>query len=157
MSVDDIVRDITGSMINDGSVDYIQMYEKLDLINTIGSLILGLMVYIIIIGVPLIVSLELLYINFPIMQTSYEKVLVRTTGHLNNVLGFVMHDAKIAVREANTINTGRDANWIYLRIKCKAIFLAVLCVTLVLGAGPLVVDIIVKIANAFIKGFNELF
>lgn len=155
MSVDDIVKDITSNMANDGSADYIQLIEKLGMVGTITNVVLGLLVTIIVIGVPLVVAIELCYINFPVLQTTFEKAVIKTTGNLNKALGLVIHDARIAVQAANTVETGRDANWIYLKIKCKAIFLAVICAGLVLGAGPSVINIIVTIAKSLIDGFNR--
>ena len=86
MSVDEIVNDITGHMVTDGSANYIQLIESLNTIEKISSVILGLMVVVIIIGVPLVVAVEIVYINFPMAQESFERALIKTTGNLNKAL-----------------------------------------------------------------------
>lgn len=156
MSVDDLVRDITINMSSDGSADYISLIENLGLIGRVTSLILGLFVTVIVIGVPIVVAVELAYINFPVLQIKVEKVVLKTTGKLNKALGLVIHDARLATEKANTVETGNNVNKIYLGLKCKAIFLAVLSAALVLGAGPYVIQLISKIAQSLIDGFRAV-
>lgn len=156
MSVDEIVNDITGHMVTDGSANYIQLIESLNTIEKISSVILGLMVVVIIIGVPLVVAVEIVYINFPMAQESFERALIKTTGNLNKALGLMLRDAKLAVLKANTIETGENVNYVYLRLKIKAILIAVLLAASVLGIGPVIIDIIMSIAQSILSGIYSV-
>ena len=60
-------------------------------------------------------------------------------GKANQILGIVIRDALIAIERANTTEYGKNVNTIYLRIKCKQIFLAVFIVAMVLGPGPILI------------------
>lgn len=154
MSVDEIVNDIQNGIVSTGGADYIQLIEQVGMIRTIAELILGLFVTIIIIGLPVIIALEICYINFPVMQASFNNILNKTSGNINSALGLVLRDAKIALTRANTVETGRDVNYIYLLIKLKAILIAIFSVGLVIGVGPIIVQLIIKIASSIIEGFR---
>lgn len=154
MNVDDIVNDITLHMANDGSADYIQLTEQLYLIERVSEIILGFLIVIILLGIPVVVSIEVMYINFPVFQTTVEKMMLKTTGKLNKALGLIIRDARKALKLANTIETGKSANLIYLRLKCVAIIIAIVSAGLVLGVGPTIVNFILKIANSLIEGFR---
>lgn len=154
MSVDEIVNDIQNGIVSTGGADYIQLIEQVGMIRTIAELILGLFVTIIIIGLPVIIALEICYINFPVMQSSFNNILNKTSGNINRALGLVLRDAKIALTRANTVETGRDVNYIYLLIKLKAILIAIFSVGLVIGVGPIIVQLIIKIASSIIEGFR---
>ena len=157
MPVDKIVSDITGNMSNTGGADYIQLTTQLGMVGSVVGVILGFLVAIIIIGGPLVIAIEIMYINFPLMQESLEKLTTRTSGRTQTTLGLVIRDARLAVREANTVQTGHSVNWTYLRIKIKAIFISVLLAGLVMGAGSSVIDLIVSIAKSLITGFKGVF
>lgn len=154
MGVDEIVEGIKNRLPNDGSADYIQLHEQLAIIGTVAETILGLLVTIIVIGVPLVVAVELLYINFPVLQQTYHKALIKTTGRVNKTLGLVIRDARIAVEKVNTVDAGKSVNMEYLKIKSKAIFIATLTVGLVLGAGTSVIQLIYSIARSILEGFR---
>lgn len=153
MSVDEIVNDITNHLSTDGSANYIKLIESLHTIEKVSSVILGLMVVVILLGIPIVVSVELVYINFPVAQEQFEKVLIKTTGNLNKALGLVLRDAKLAVLKANTIETGNNVNIIYLKLKIKSILIAVIAAASILGAGPIIVDIILSITQSLLQGF----
>ena len=155
MSVDDIVNQITGKLANDGAANYIQLATQIKYIGDITQLILGILVAILVIGLPIVIAIEVCYINYPIVQESLEKIVVRSKGNLNKVLGLTIRDARTAVRMADTIETGRSVNLIYLKIKCKSIFIAFFIVGLVLGIGPSLVQLVMKLAKAILLGFTS--
>ena len=157
MSVDELVKDIAGNMTNGSSADYIQLTEQLGIVGVIAEALLGLLVTIILIGIPLVVAVEVMYINFPVVQESFEKINIRTSGKINTALGLILRDARLAFKKANTVETGQSVNWIYFTIKVKAIFLAVLLAGLVLGAGPSLIQLVIEVAKTFIEGFREVF
>ena len=98
-----------------------------------------MLVAIIIIGLPIVIAIEVCYINFPLFENSYEKLCSRLTGGPRRILGLMIRDAQKAIRDSRTTEYGTGANTIYFKIKCKAIFLCVLIIGLVLGAGPVLI------------------
>ncbi len=156
MRVDDIIKGITERIISDGSADYIQLNEQLNFVDTLARLILGLMVIIIVIGIPLVVVVELVYINFPVFRDTYKKVTLRTSGRLNSTLGLVVRDARLAVEKSTTTDIHTATNLIYLKIKSKSIIISMILVGVVLGSGPYVIRIIVNITGKIIEGFQAI-
>ena len=105
LSVSDIVDDITGNLINDGSANYIQLIEGVQTVGDITSIILGVLLVLIVVGLPIVIAIEICYINFPLVRDSFERLVLKTSGHLNTVLGLVIRDAKRAVVLSDTVVT----------------------------------------------------
>lgn len=144
MDTSRLIDELSSKLQSDGSIDNIRMIEIGDIIQTIGSLVLGLMSVLIVTLVPLIITLEICYICLPIMRGAadrLEKLLVKMEGRgiANKVLGFTLRDAKKAVTEANTRMIGeQSALWIYFKIKIKSIFLVFFVLVFVIqGYGPI--------------------
>lgn len=135
MTVDDIVNGMSSYLESDGKADYIGLIEGISLVQDIVSMILGLLVMIIAIGLPIIVAIEVCYINFPIIQEAYDKLYNRLEGKANKVFGLVIRDARISVERSHTTHMGENVNWIYLRIKCKQVFICVFIVAMILLPG----------------------
>lgn len=157
MSVDEIVGGITGE-VSGGGVDYLVLTEWVDTIRNIANFISGFIVYLIVIGVPLIVSIELLYINVPPLKSTIDNWLdkLEEKGIKYRASELILRDAILAVKRAATIDTGRSATAIYMQIKAKSIFLSAFIVALILGGGPYVIEIIIKIATGIISGFQGM-
>ena len=77
MSVQDIVDGISGYLPNDGMADYISMIEGLGIVGQIAALIVGLLVMVIIVGLPLVIAVEVCYINFPFIQSGCDGIYHR--------------------------------------------------------------------------------
>ena len=135
MSVQDIVDGISGYLPNDGMADYISMIEGLGIVGQIAALIVGLLVMVIIVGLPLVIAIEVCYINFPFIQSGCDGIYHRLRGKASRIFGLVIRDARKAVEISKTTEYGTSVNWIYLRIKIKSVFLAVFIVAMVLGPG----------------------
>lgn len=152
MSVNDIMNQIVGEFANDGSANYIQLNEQIKAVGNFTSIVLGLLVGIVVIGLPIVIVIEIMYINFPIFQNQFENVVAHTQGRVSKTLGLAVHDARIAVQRANTVELGRSANWEYLLIKSKSIIVAFIIVGLVLGFGHVVVQLVMKLAKSILYG-----
>lgn len=139
MTVQDVVEGLQGYLHNDGMADYISMMEGLGLVGQIASLIVGLLVTFIIVGLPVVIAVEVCYINFPVFQSGYDNLYNRLKGKASRVFGLVIRDARKAVEDSHTTEYGTSVNWIYLKIKIKAIFICVFIVAMVLGPGQFLI------------------
>ena len=139
MDVQSIIDGIGEYLPNDGMVDYISMIESLGLVGEIAAIIVGLLVSAIIVGLPLVIAIEVCYINFPMIQSGCESIHNRLRGKTNRIFGLVIRDARKAVELSHTEEYGTSVNWIYLKIKIKAVFMAVFIVAMVLGPGQFLI------------------
>ena len=65
MTVTDIVTDIESYLSGDGMADYVSLIEGLGIVGRIGSIVIGILVVMIVVGMPVVVAIEVFYINFP--------------------------------------------------------------------------------------------
>lgn len=122
-----------------GKADLISLTEGLNLVRNISGKIIDILVAIIIIGLPIVIAIEVCYINFPMFENSYDKMCNRLQGKAGRILGLMIRDAQKALKDSRTTEYGVGANTIYFKIKCKAIFICVFIIGLVLGAGPVLI------------------
>lgn len=139
LSVGEIVDGMTKYVQSDGGTNYIALIEGTNIVTQILIALLNVFAGMIIIGLPIVVAIELCYINLPLFQDRCNNLYHRLEGKPNQVFVLVIRDAMVAVERANTIEIGKNANWIYLRIKCVQIFLSMFIVTMVLGPGPILI------------------
>lgn len=156
MTVDNIINGIRGNLANDGSVDYIQLTERIVFAERILKTILGVLVLVVLIGLPLIIAIELVYINFPIIRESDEKLLNITRGRIKKMLELTIRDARIAVERVNTVEYGGNANWVYLKIKSRSVLIAVMAVALTIGLGTPVIQFIVDMVAKILIGLGKV-
>lgn len=150
MGVSDIVDGMSKYFQSDGKADYITLIEGVAIIRNITSLILGLLVMIISIGLPIVVAIEVCYINFPPVQHAYDNLYNRLEGKANTVFGLVIRDARISIERAHTTHMGENVNWIYLKIKCKQVFLAVFIIVMVMVPGSFLLEQAFILVNGII-------
>lgn len=155
MSVEDILTGIEGGTRCDGGANYIQMIEGMGLLGVIFGTLTGLMVSVIIIGMPIIIAVEVMYINLPFMKDKFDDMIIKTSGKLNDAMEFTIRDAKKAIIQANTLQTGKSVNLIYFGIKIKAVFIATLIIGLVLMVGPALLVYIRKVVKLIISGLSR--
>lgn len=144
MSVDTIIEGIKSKLDSNAGVDYIQLNEQVMYIKDLADKIAGLLITIIIIGIPIITCLELMYINIPIIQDGINNVLEKYKSG-GKVLGLVLRDGRLALERANTVETGKSVNGVYIGIKLKSILIAVVLVVLVLEFSGVIVEFIIKL------------
>lgn len=141
MDIDTIVDGIDEKLSEPSGVDYIMYFQSTTTIGRICSLIYGILSTIILITVPLIASLELVYICFPVVRDRVDDwiVKVQPKGITSKAIGIALGDAQEAVRQANTTKTGKSALYLYLIIKIKSLMFLMFVLVLVLqGIGPIV-------------------
>lgn len=151
MSANDIANGMGEYLQSDGTANYIMMIEGLGVTGKIAGAIIGLLVVIIMIGIPLVVSIEVCYINFPNMQLRIEKLHSRLSGKRRDIVGLVLRDANRALKEAATTSYGESVNYIYLKIKCKSIFISIFIVAMVLGPGQFLIGIALNLVKGLVS------
>ena len=155
MSVNDIINDLGGKVQSDGTVDYLTMYTGLELVTQIGEMLLGIACVIIIIPIPIVATLEIIYINIPPVRELTEKIMFKGEGYIQKAIQFTLHDAVRAVKEANTCTTGKSANYLYLMIKLKWIFITVLALAVVINGTSTIVSLLMSIFSGIIEAVSK--
>lgn len=154
MTSSDLVTDIQNNIESDGSVDYIQLYTGMDQITEITGTILGILSVIILILVPLVVVMELMYINIPTFQSLFDnglkKLSIKGYGKTQKALEFSFRDAKKAIQMANTVKTGRSVNFVYMCLKVKWLFVLMVALAMILEGGPVIVGLVFKLIKGII-------
>ena len=150
MQVSDILKDMQGLIQDNGSQDYLTYYKGQSVIAFIANNLLGYIAVLLIIGIPIIVSFELFYINIPVLSNYVDK-LVDNSKAVEKIMGLCLRDARVAIYNANTVETGRSANYEYLRIKLKHVCIAIIIAVLLLGP---IKQLILYFASIIVKVFN---
>lgn len=151
MSVTDIINGMNNALIDDGGANYVKLHEGVAVAMSVFSYIFGICIVVLLIGIPIIVTLELLYINTPTMRSAEDKWL-KSNSSMKKVLSVCLRDAKRAIEAADTLNTGRSANYEYLRIKFKSVLIAFVIIGIALGAGDAIIyyltDVICRVIDS---------
>lgn len=154
MSIEDIKEALAEKSESSGEVNYTQLREGLTVVTRIANIVLGVLIVAIIILVPLIVSLEIIYITFPVIRVKADEILneVEGKGFLRKIAGFTLRDAKEAVEQANTVQIGeKSALWIYLKLKCKSLMFVMFIVALIMMGSSTIIDFVWGLIEQFIN------
>lgn len=141
-----------------GSANQIVIKDVVYQIGKVSATLLGFIVLIIIIAVPIVVALELIYLSFPTMSERVDDIMNKLDNKRGRVYGFAFHDARLALKRANTEQTGKSAYSIYLVIKIKSIFCAVFVIAMILGMTTPVIELAFNMVSGLFdvisKGFG---
>ena len=101
---------------------------------------------------PLIITLEVIYINFPVVRTEIidKRIMVKGNGHVQKAMKITLHDAILSLKEANTSATGKSANLIYLRRKIKWIVIVSASLFIYLGGIDIIIGLVVNVFSGLI-------
>ena len=145
MSIEKLVDELEDRMYYNGDLKQLDLMEWVAVFSRIMTFVLGLLAIIIVILVPIIVSIEIIYICFPVIREKTEKLLFNVEGKGNKltVAGFTMRDAIEAVNIGETNYPGSTSLmlWEYLKIKSKAILLVMFLIGFVISGNSIVLFI----------------
>lgn len=144
MSTQEIIDGLTDQLYSNGDVDYIWLSSGIEFVSKVANTILSIMVAILVIGTPLIVSLELAYINFPIIQSKLGGAIDKTTGRTNKILRFTLRDG-IRASERAAEDPDRNVNIEYMKLKFWTIFITTLIIAMALGGASVFINFMVRI------------
>lgn len=145
MTTGEIVQEIQDRLYYNGELNQINLIESTGLITQIAELVLGVLSLVIMILVPIVVAIEIVYISFPIIRQKTDELILKieSRGVKNNVLGFVLRDAKEAVKRANIDMVGqKTAIGIYLGLKVRSIFMGMFILAFVIRGGSSVINFV---------------
>ena len=137
MNIDSIVTGIEQNIDGPQRLDYIKTIEWTNTIARISSLVLGILAISILILIPIICSLEIIYITIPTLRAFTDKIVYDgEPGFVQRTVQFTLRDAIKAIEISETIEHGENtALWIYLKIKLKAILLETFLVVFIAFGG----------------------
>lgn len=154
MSIEKLVAELEERLASNGDVNYLEMIQSSNLIQRIASFVIGALSLLIMITVPIIVSIEIIYICFPVIREKTDELIfkVEERGYARNVIGFTLRDAIEAVKEANTTMIGeRSALWIYMKLKLKSIMFLMFIVVFVLRGSSSVINFVDSLFRGVIE------
>lgn len=151
MEVDDIVKGLENKLQSDGAVDYIGLIEGYEAVGKIASIVLGLMVVFILIILPLVIALELLYINSPIIRGKIDEVIMPDGRYKKPSIGFNFKDARKAIERSSETGGESSANLQYLRIKIWALLVIVTMVAMVVSGSNLIIELLMKLISGILR------
>lgn len=159
MSVKEIVEGLTDRM-NAGDkddIDQVAYNSASSVILKVAGAIINICFVFIILVVPLIISLEIVYLCFPFIREKVEEYLVKveSNGRRARMLGFSLQDARKAVEIAETQKTGQSAMRIYLINKVKShMFMAYILAWVIRGA-PTLIQTIARLTSGVLVVVRE--
>jgi hypothetical protein len=148
MTVNKITKELNDKLSADSDIDYIELKESSSIISRIGSMILGLLSYIILILFPIIVGLELIYICLPTIRDMEDAALIKleSKGVDKRILGVAFRDAKNAIKQvycnSELIGSTNDILWAYFKIKIKSIIFVFFVLSFVIQGWSKIVDVV---------------
>lgn len=157
MTTSEITQEIQDRLYYNGELNQINLIESTSIITQVAELVLGVLSLVIIILVPIVVAIELVYISFPtIRQKTNEMILkIESRGVKTNVLGFVLRDAKEAVKRANIDLVGqKTAVRIYIGLKVKSVFMGMFILAFVIRGGSSIINFVWSL---FERTINTMF
>lgn len=161
MSINQLVDNIEERLYSDGTVDNIAMIETADVIARVVAVVAGVLSWIIIILLPLVISLEIIYICFPFMREKSNELILKLEqrGHKHSIPGFILKDAIKAINMSEDMivkgegdNTGSSsALWIYIKLKLPAIFFIFFVLAFALQGTSTIIAILSRLANGILN------
>ena len=79
MGVQDVIKGIQDQADNSSNMDYIKWIDWSSGVGDFAECILGILVLIVLIIVPIVIALEVLYINAPVTRNVFDKLRDGTT------------------------------------------------------------------------------
>lgn len=157
MSIDELTNELERRLSYDGDLNHITLIESSGVIGRVASLILGILSLMIIILVPIIITMEVMYICFPAIREKTNELITKleTKGADKRLLGIAFRDAKHAIEQVycrGELNgTIGDMLWVYLKIKVKSIIFIFFLLSLVLQGGGYIIDLVWNLIGNFLE------
>ena len=157
MSIDELTNELERRLSYDGDLDHITLIESSGIIGRVAAIVLGILSLMIVILVPIIVTMEVIYICFPAIREKTNELITKleTKGEDKRLLGIAFRDAKHAIEQVycqGELNgTVGDMLWVYLKIKVKSIVFVFFLLSLVLQGGGYIIDLVWNLIGNFLE------
>lgn len=139
MSADEIIDKIEEKAIETGSMDHIKYIEWSKAIIEFAEFILGMLIVVIIILVPLVIMLEVVYINVPISRNVFDKIR-GGNNRIARVAQFALRDAVEAVEKVYIGESTGNVNITYCYIKIKSLMVIGFGIALVIQGTSMMIN-----------------
>ena len=146
MSIDEVIDGISNYGGNDGGANYAALHEGLAISQYLVSKVLGILVIAVLIGLPVVIIIEIAYLNLPIFNGYTHKIADKHAG-FRKVFGLCLRDAQLAEYRHETDENYKSVNYYYLLIKIKTVLIVFICVGIVLGPMNIIIQYIVKLVS----------
>lgn len=159
MSINQLVDNLENRLYSDGKIDHITMIQVTSIIQKVVSVAAGVLSWLVIIILPLVISIEIIYICFPFIREKTNEMLLKleSKGVNNVVKGFVLKDAIKAVERAEIDlahgkagGTTSEALWHYIKLKLPEIFFIFFVLAFVLHGTSTIISIISNIFSGIL-------
>lgn len=157
MSIDELTNELERRLSYDGDLNHITLIESSGIIGRVAAIVLGILSLMIVILVPIIVTMEVIYICFPAIREKTNELITKleTKGADKRLLGIAFRDAKHAIEQVycqGELNgTVGDMLWVYLKIKVKSIVFVFFLLSLVLQGGGYIIDLVWNLIGNFLE------
>lgn len=137
-----LLEEIESRATSNGEVDYLMLTNILEVVQSFTSKFIGFMIVLVAVGLPIIIALEVIYINNSTLQDTEERIRDSKGG---KVLGVVLRDGIRAVKLANTVETGKAVGIVYLGIKIKKIVIVTIIEVILITGSDIIVSLVGKL------------
>ena len=150
MSIDNIVQSIEEKASYDANGDLLNTRLLRDGVYNlfkIANPIMGFLLVVLTISIPIIITLEVVYIAFPLFRTTVDKIDESVNAKLtafHRSIGFVFRDARHALKVAESRQAGRSAMWEYLVIKIKSVMFLTFLIALTINGWQTILGFIYR-------------
>lgn len=150
MSIDNIMQSIEEKASYDTNGDLLNTRLLRDGVYNlfkIANPVLGFLLVLLTISIPIIITLEVVYIAFPLFRTTIDKIDESVNAKLaafHRTIGFVFRDARHALKVSESRQTGRSAMWEYLVIKIKSVMFLTFLIALVINGWQPILGLVYR-------------
>lgn len=117
--------------------------------------LLGLIAFVIVIGMALITTLDVCYLTIPMFQDKVrDERWDGSKGHRK--IRFISNDARLAVEKAATGQTGRSALTVYIKKRIISYCIAAMVLYICLAGSNTIVPAISNVVLTFLKGMSGI-
>lgn len=154
--VNDTASDVAGAISEYTQSTYTPDFEILKtgsyMVEDVTQLLIGIVLVLIYLLIGLIIALDIAYLTLPFFQElvqrhRWDNVTVRNKS-------LISKDAKDALIEANTSQTGVSALGLYIKKKSVSLIMLAIITVLILSNYTIIKDILVKIITQFLGAFQ---
>lgn len=151
MLLSKVLEGIQEEVSQTGDIDRITLISVLHFLGELLSTLVGILVVVIIIFVPLVCMIEILYINFPILQKPLDRLVDNGKPLVSRVASILLWDAIKAVEAVTTGETERNVNTVYLILKIKSLWIVFFVIGLAIMGGRTIIDFVASLLGGFIN------
>lgn len=141
MSPDDIKKALEEKMGSTRAIDFIWLKESLPMIESVTTMITGVIVWLLVILLGLIICFEVMYINLPVVRLSLNQHLEKD-GKPSGKIGLLLKDAMRACKLSALSNGNKSTMVEYIKIKVVTLMWVGVIIALLINAGPILVRVI---------------